>query len=171
MIEIRFKDAGHREFYMAQADRCRTWDAYHKALMYTLGLSEDCRRHIGDVFDYKQDTICPDCLNAGWQTSGSRRAILMAYNLYNGYMAAEPGESSPYSLFCDSNAPFFFEGIRLRYPEYTETTLYSVQDSGGHVVQDGLTNKIIADSYCTLFARNHGGEYTAVEQAKITALV
>ncbi len=169
-MKIRFKNVRHKEFYFAQASICGTWDVYHMALMYILGLSDDCIEHIEGIYNYKERLIIPECLEASWQTSGSRRLILLAYNLFNGYISEDPTESTPDMLFCDGNAPFFYEAIRLRYPEYTESTLYSVIDERGQVIQDGISEKLIADSYCAVFAKKYGGEYKAIKQAEIIAI-
>ncbi|MCQ4638523.1 DUF6075 family protein, partial [Anaerovorax odorimutans] len=47
------------------------------------------------------------------------RATCLAFNLWNGYV--EQGQKSmftPESLFSCDLAPYFFEAIKLRYPEY-----------------------------------------------------
>lgn len=47
------------------------------------------------------------------------RVSRLAFNLWNGF--AEEGYealSSPYELFDSNYAPYFYEAIRQRYPEY-----------------------------------------------------
>ena len=84
-----------------------------------LGVSADTRQRVNRLFDFEEDCIRPEALNEGWQTSGSRKLCLLAFNLWNGYI--EPGceqEAAPYDLFACGYAPYLLEGIRLRYPEY-----------------------------------------------------
>ena len=81
--------------------------------------------------DVKTGYVKTECLREGWQTSGSVKAIRMAFNLYcNGapsvddYRDAEEQlqECSQYNveeLFCCSYAPYFWQAIQIRYPEYT----------------------------------------------------
>ena len=77
------------------------------------------RRNVGRIFDFEQDRIKPDGLHEGWQTGGTVRITRLAFNLWNGY--TEQGEermSTPYEMFDCSFAPYFYEAIKLRYPEY-----------------------------------------------------
>ena len=63
--------------------------------------------------------IKPKALHEGWQTGGSARLTRLAFNLWNGYV--EKGEESlftPYEMFDCGHAPYFYEAIRIKYPEY-----------------------------------------------------
>lgn len=113
-----FISGQHRAFYEKSMARVRE-DSYHKALFYLLGVSDDTRKRITCLFDFEEDCIRPEALHEGWQTSGTHRLCLMAFNLWNGY--TEPGheqDAAPYDLFACGFAPYMLEGIRLRYPEY-----------------------------------------------------
>uniref|UniRef100_UPI003AB4EA32 DUF6075 family protein n=2 Tax=Clostridia TaxID=186801 RepID=UPI003AB4EA32 len=71
-----------------------------------------------------------ECLQEGWQTSGSLKVVRMAFNLFcNGTPTVNQKkdakgkleECSRYSveeLFACEYAPFFWQAIQLRYPEY-----------------------------------------------------
>ena len=53
------------------------------------------------------------------QTSGTVKVCHLAFNLWNGF--TEEGRENLYTpeeLFCCGYAPYFMEGIKLRYPEY-----------------------------------------------------
>ncbi|MCM1202032.1 MAG: DUF6075 family protein [Bacteroides fragilis] len=127
---ITFTDEAHEKFYYLYLPKCRTQDVYHKALIYCLGISEDTRNNIGQIYNFKTDCIIPDCLHEGWITSGSARIVRMAFNLYCnsavsvfGYDDAESqldeyGRYTVEDLFCCGYAPYFWEAVRLRYPEY-----------------------------------------------------
>ncbi len=55
---------------------------YHKALCYCLGISDDTRRNINSIYDFKTGCVKTECLHEGWQTSGSMKVVRMAFNLY-----------------------------------------------------------------------------------------
>ena len=55
---------------------------YHKALCYCLGISDDTRRNVKSIYDFKTGCVKTECLHEGWQTSGSVKVVRMAFNLY-----------------------------------------------------------------------------------------
>ena len=58
-------------------------------------------------------------MHGGWQTSGTVRVCRLAFNLWNGYTDPEHSNAySPEDLFCCEFAPYFMEGVKIRYPEY-----------------------------------------------------
>mgnify|MGYP001042859038 CR=1 FL=1 len=127
---IIFKDKHHKDFYMEYLPRCRCQDVYHKALVYCLGLSPDTRKFAGQIYDFRTGDVKPECLREGWQTSGSGRIIRMAFNLYcNGTPSVydygdgeeQLRECRCYTvedLFCCEYAVFFWEAVKIRYPEF-----------------------------------------------------
>ena len=67
----------------------------------------------------KQDCIDPEGMHGGWQTSGTVRVCRLAFNLWNGYTDPEHSNAySPEDFFCCEFAPYFMEGVKIRYPEY-----------------------------------------------------
>lgn len=129
---IIFKSEAHKNFFREYLFRCRRQDVYHAALIYCLGLSEDTRCNANRIYDFKSGNVKTECLHEGWQTSGSRYIIRMAYNLYcNGtpsvsdYEEAEDqlAECRKYTvedLFCCGYAPYFWQAIKIRYPEFCQ---------------------------------------------------
>lgn len=127
---IMFHDREHKEFFLKYLQRCRWVDEYHQALIYCLGISEDTRKHIDRIYEFESGCVKPECLQEGWQTSGSTRIIRMAFCLYcNGTPSvddmdtaeeqlSECGRYTAEELFCCSYAKYFWEAIKLRYPEY-----------------------------------------------------
>lgn len=125
-----FVNEEHEKFYHEKLEQARSQDCYHKALIYILGICEDTRRHFGHIYDIKSGCIKPECLRQGWQTSGSVRVVRLAFNLYtDGTPSVDDCKSKDdqidecrgYSvgdIFCCSYAMYFWEGIKLRYPEY-----------------------------------------------------
>ena len=128
--KIIFISDAHEKFYYEKLKEVRYQDVYHKALCYRLGISDDTRRNVYRIYDFKTGCVITECLHEGWQTSGSVRVIRMAFNLYcNGtpsvsdYEDAEEqvDECRQYTVeekFCCAYAPYFWQAIQIRYPEY-----------------------------------------------------
>lgn len=127
---IMFKNEAHEDFYYEYLPKCRYQDVYHKALVYCLGSSEDTRVNADRIYNFKTGLVKVKCLSEGWQTSGSLRIVRMAYNLYcNGTPSVNDTEDvdeqvmecrryTVEDLFCCSYAKYFWEAIKIRYPEY-----------------------------------------------------
>jgi hypothetical protein len=127
---ITFKNKEHEKFYYEYLQLCKYQDVYNKALVYCLGISEDTRRNVKRIYDFKTGYVQTECLCEGWQTSGSMKIVRMAFNLYcNGTPSVEDSEDTDeqlqecrkYSvedLFCCGYVRFFWEAIKIRYPEY-----------------------------------------------------
>ena len=126
MNEILFRNDSHREFFLRHTENGS--DVYFRALVYLLGLTAETRTNFSRCFDVKSRMIKPESLGEGWQTGSTGRIVRMAFNLWNGwhYEIADDADVdrvsasfTPDELFCCEFAPFFFEAIKLRYPEYT----------------------------------------------------
>ena len=125
-----FANEEHEKFYYEKLEQARHQDCYHKALIYILGISEDTRNHFSQIYDIKSGYIKTECLHQGWQTSGSVRVVRLAFNLYTDGTPSvddykrrdeQTDECRRYSvsgIFCCGYALYFWQGIRLRYPEY-----------------------------------------------------
>lgn len=127
---VTFKNKEHEKFYQTYLPKCRYQDVYHKALVYCLGMDTDTRNHIKSIYDFKMGDVKTECLHDGCITSGSARVVRMAFNLYNNGtpsvydyddLEEQLSECRNYTvedLFCCGYARFFWEAIKLRYPEY-----------------------------------------------------
>ena len=127
-----FSSREHERFYYAKMMKVRYQDCYHRALIYILGISRDTREHFDQIYDIKTGYIKPKCLLEGWQTSGSVRVVRLAFNLYTNSTPSvdnyrrkddQIDECRKYSasdIFCCGYAPYFWQGIKLRYPEYCQ---------------------------------------------------
>jgi hypothetical protein len=128
---VHFVGEKHLSFFdQLLAGESNPNDPYAKALLYTLGICPDTRRNIGLLYDQKKQSIIPEAIYAGWQTSGSAKVTRLAFNLFTdntptaySNMRAPPNvlEIKDYSvsnIFCCEYAPYFVEAIKLRYPEY-----------------------------------------------------
>ena len=110
--KITFKNKEHEIFYNTYLSKCSCQDSYHKTLIYCLGLSEDTRRNANRIYDFKTGFIKPECLQEGWQTSGSEKIVRIAFNLYT--------DGTPTTdEYKDTEA------------QITETRLYSISDIFG----------------------------------------
>jgi len=129
MGKIIFKNSEHLKFYEKFLQKCRSRDVCHKALVYCLGIDEDTRNHIYTIYDFKGGFVRPECLSKGWITSGNGKIIRMAFNLYfdgvpgiyNDELEDQLNECINYTvneLFCCEYAKYFWEAIKIRYPEY-----------------------------------------------------
>ena len=116
--KIIFISDAHEKFYYEKLKEVRYQD------------DADTRNHVNSIYDFKTGCVITECLHEGWQTSGSVRVIRMAFNLYcNGtpsvsdYEDAEEqvDECRQYTveeIFCCAYAPYFWQAIQIRYPEY-----------------------------------------------------
>lgn len=118
-MQIKFNSVEHRNFFMECMQESKSHDTYHQAIFYTLGINKDCRSNFNAIFDKETDRIKPDALYEAWQTSGSECVTRLAFNLWNGFVEeGHEKDSTPYDLFACEHAPYFFEAIKLRFPEY-----------------------------------------------------
>lgn len=126
---ITFKNQEHEMFYMNCLSKCKRQDVYHKALVYCLGISGDTRRNVERIFDFKKGSVRSKCLEEGWITSGGAKVVRMAFNLFcNGTPSAYALEGEEKikecrrytveDLFCCEYTIYFWEAIKIRYPEY-----------------------------------------------------
>ena len=127
---VTFRNEKHKRFFLEYLPKCRYADVYHAALVYCLGIDEDTRKNVNSIYDFKTGCVKTKCLHEGWITSGSAKIIRMAYNLYNNgtpsvydYEDAEEqlNECRQYTveeLFCCGYAKYFWQAVKIRYPEY-----------------------------------------------------
>lgn len=128
---MKFIDNEHQKFFQEKLKELASYgktDVYYTSLVYTLGIAETTREHFKEIFDIKKGEINIDSINAAWQTSTSAKVTRMAFSLWNrcAYDSTEDLENgnkssyyNPSEIFSCSYAPFFYEGIKIRYPEYT----------------------------------------------------
>ena len=129
---IAFNGTEHKIFFLNNLCRCRELDRYHMALVYCLGIDRSTREHIDRIYDFEQGLIKTECLQEGWQTSGSVRVTRLAFNLYTSAVASvddytnaeeqlkECREYTVEEIFCCSYAPYFWQAVKFRYPEYCD---------------------------------------------------
>lgn len=129
-MKVSFANNAHEAFYCEWLEQAieskRVPDGYFRAFLYLCGLCPDTQAHFHRLFDWDEWCIRPEGLSEGWQTGTTKKITRLAFNLWNGYGAEEPDDTSispfflPDELFCCGFQPYFFEAIRLRFPEYAE---------------------------------------------------
>ena len=62
---ITFMSKEHKEFYLEYLPKCRWKDVYHEALVYCLGIDRDTRKHVNKIYDFKNGSVKPECLQEG----------------------------------------------------------------------------------------------------------
>jgi len=128
-MNIIYRDSKHKELFAQCCGKMAYLDEYHRAAAYLLSLDNVLRDHIIEVFSFNRDEIKPEALQASWQTGTSRKTTRLLFNLWNGYNAeGEPIEEeqisanyTPENIFCCEYAPYYWQAIKLRFPEYTAT--------------------------------------------------
>ena len=125
---INFYDSEHEDYFWRFAAMFGgNYDPYRFSAAYLIALDRNCREHYSDIFDFSEQVIIPEGLNKGWQTSTSKKTTRLMMNLWNGYNSeGEPIEEeqpssyyTPENIFSCSYAPYYWQAIKLRYPEYT----------------------------------------------------
>ena len=128
---MKFIDNKHRKFWnekLKELELLGKTDVYYKSIIYTLGICETTRENFNDIFNIKRGEINIDSLQGRYQTGTSEKVTRMAFSLWNrcNYDSKEDRAKDKVSenynvseIFCCSYAPYFYEGIKIRYPEYT----------------------------------------------------
>ncbi|MEY8482875.1 DUF6075 family protein [Lachnospiraceae bacterium 48-21] len=127
---ITFKNKEHESFYKKYLQKCKYQDECSKALIYCLGIEGSTRINVDRIYDFKSGCVKAKCLQEGWVTNGNARIVRMAFNLYcNGMPSVYDIEDAENQLrecrcytveelFCCNYAKYFWEAIKIRYPEY-----------------------------------------------------
>lgn len=127
-----FRDKKHELFYYNSLTRCQNEDCFHKALFYCLGIDENTRNYVENIYDFASNTIHPEVINEPWQTSSSRQATRLAFNLfsnscpsldYDSSFEEQLSECRKYSvsyIFSSPYALYFYEAIKIMYHDCFE---------------------------------------------------
>lgn len=116
--KIVFKSEEHKQFYNEKLGKSSSKDCYHKALFYTLGITEDTRKHFNTIFDMGADSIIPESVHADWVTGTDRRAMRLAFNLFTCDVPEDPNNARLYTvaeIFDYGCTQYFLQAIALRF--------------------------------------------------------
>jgi hypothetical protein len=121
---MKFRDETHEQEFEALMKRmgADSRDVYRLALAYLITADEVCSKNIDNIYDFSEHCIKPDCLADEWQTGTSLKTCRLAFNLFNGGLGWCDEEDrclvTPAEIFCCCLAPFYWEAVKLCYPEY-----------------------------------------------------
>ena len=133
---MKFIDNNHEKFWNDKYKIMQKYgktDVYYKSIVYTLGICETTRNNFNKIFDLKKGEININSLNESYQTETSKKVTRMAFSLWNScnYDSENDCENDKFSrnynpseIFCCGYAPYFYEAIKVRYPEYTKEYNY-----------------------------------------------
>ncbi len=136
---MKFIDNEHRSFWNEKYEIMQKYgktDVYYKSIVYILGVCPETRRNFERIFNLERGEINVDSLSEAWQTGSSEKVTRMAFSLWNecNYDSVEDFENgnvsrnyNPSEIFSCGYAPYFYEGIKLRYPEYTREKVYELE--------------------------------------------
>lgn len=121
---MKFISKEHESFYET-AQKAYSGDCERLPFMYLMGISEDTRKHINDVWDWQKGHPITENLGddrwSDWQTSSTKRLCRLAFNLYSGGGILDEDEdkkcySTPCWLFYDQEyGPYMIEAVKLRF--------------------------------------------------------
>lgn len=77
-----FIDVEHKEFF--EKNKADKEDVYKDSLVYLVGLSEDTRKHFDHILT--AEGLNPMILDEPWVAGTSFRTLVLAFNLYNGFV-------------------------------------------------------------------------------------
>lgn len=130
--KINFMDKEHKDFYKDKMEILKQYkkaDAYYRSLIYTLGICSTTRNNFEKIFNMQKGEININSINNAFQTETSKKVTRLAFSMWNNcmYDSEEDIENGKMSkeynigeIFSCSYAPYFFESIKIRYPEYTK---------------------------------------------------
>lgn len=131
-MKIMFADEEHKKFFeekYEEAKSMRKTDVYYTSLIYTLSIAETTREHFDEIFDLKNGEVQLNAIDKAFQTDTSLKVTRLAFSLWNHSIVFDNEESlqndiisthyNPSEIFCCTYAPYFYEAIKIRYPEYT----------------------------------------------------
>lgn len=128
---MKFASKEHQKFWLEKFDemiQLRKTDIYYKSIIYTLGMCETTRENFDDIFNLKRGEINISSLQGKYQTGTSKKVTRLAFSLWNGCNFDREQDIENKNLSANYNvseifscgyAPYFYEAIKIRYPEYT----------------------------------------------------
>ncbi|MDE5621307.1 MAG: hypothetical protein K2I80_12475 [Ruminococcus sp.] len=136
---MKFKNEYHKTLFWVIMQKMTRDDGYHKAIAYLIALDDVCKDHVEEIYDFKKRCIMPDCLKKSWQTGTSLKTTRLAFNLFTGHINWCPdfmkAECTPENIFRSEYAPYYWEAIKIRYPEYTGENMTEQEESEAYIYE------------------------------------
>ena len=125
-----FMDNEHEVFFWKKAKELDILgDVERMSLVYLLSLTRNCRENFKTCYNAEKRCICSNVLEEDWLTSDDCKLIRLAFNLFNWGAPTTKGMSDreslreayeyyPTQIFSSYFAPYFWQAIQIRFPEY-----------------------------------------------------
>lgn len=130
-MTIKFINLEQRAFFEKKVKELGiARDPYRLALVYTLSLTGNCRKHFNKCYNTSTRYICLEVFNGEWITSTDMKAICLGFCLFTARLRTvyskrdfincfwEAFGYNPSELFGCELAPYFCEAIKLIDSEY-----------------------------------------------------
>ena len=130
-MTIKFINLEQRAFFEKKVKELGiARDLYRLALVYTLSLTGNCRKHFNKCYNTSTRYICLEVFNGEWITSTDMKAICLGFCLFTARLRTvyskrdfincfwEAFGYNPSELFGCELAPYFCEAIKLIESEY-----------------------------------------------------
>ncbi len=115
MAELIFLNDFHKDRYLDLCGAFASIDPYRRVVAYLLSLDDIVFAHRTDLFDFSEEVIIPEGINAGWQTSGTLKVTRMMFNLWNGFVDTDPSLCTPFNLFYSAYAFYFWQATCILF--------------------------------------------------------
>ena len=103
---MKFVSDEHKKFY-EENQSITSMGIDFEALVYTIGINADCRKHFSHMYNNNTRCIISDALHEGWQTGASRRITRLAFNLFTWSIA----EGDNPDMYCPKNLFYCLDHI------------------------------------------------------------
>lgn len=128
-----FLNRAHRAFYeqAVAAEQAEDFPA-RKALFYCLGLTDETRVHVDELYNFCRHVTRENGLRALWHTSDSHKVCSLAFNLYNGFHGRNGTytmDYTPWRIFDTPLQPYLLEAIKIRFPDAEPTFEQTKEES------------------------------------------
>ena len=112
---ITFMSKEHKEFYLEYLPKCRWKDVYHEALVYCLGIDRDTRKHVNKIYDFKNGSVKPECLQEGGGKTTTTINLGVVFRLKRIAMKRKWFYYNDIDFMCENNSIFFINSIVTPY--------------------------------------------------------
>lgn len=113
-----FKSKEHHDFFYAcmQKSSAPFTDVERISLFYVLGISPTIRKYIDDFYNFEENVINFEILQAPYQTNSLLSITKLAFQLYNDYCNLQEPTTllDIFAYVSPEDIPYLFDGIQLR---------------------------------------------------------
>ena len=120
---MQFRDDEHKAVYndLMQRMAAEDWDTNQTLVRYDAVVHDVRPVGVGYLYDFEDGCIHSDALAAAWQTGTSMKTTRLAFNLFtdNTAWTDDPEWLAPVELFSCEYAPYYWQALKIRFPQYT----------------------------------------------------